>query len=157
MYPRTLAWTLVCLLAFCLPWSTLASDDPATALLTKPERIVLFATGSGEDDDDTFPVFRVHFDLVDKAQQPKGTLDVSGIATQPRPQNPGDPEPAAIITFVASLSDGSVVGQGVMKADDQPFMVAIVGGTGRYRRARGQARVVPKEDDGARIVLHLLP
>lgn len=94
------------------------------------------------------------FDLSDRGGQPIGSMSVFGIPTSP-PSVP-DEQAVGIFTFVATLSDGSIVGQGRFPLDNGPTTVAISGGTGRYRRMRGYARFSPRMNGDVRVVLHLL-
>lgn len=154
---KVLRSTLAALACSLTLASALGSALAAEPLLSRPERVILFATGDDDPDGDTFPLVVWHFDLIDSKLAPRGTLDVYGVATGPAPLDPTDPDPPGIITMVVRLSDGDVVAQGLFGFNDEAFEVAVVGGTGRYRKARGQVRVKPDPDDGARIVLRLLP
>jgi hypothetical protein len=149
--PRALA--LLCLLAFgpLAGAPSLASIAEAAPLAR--ERIVLVGVpvdgncGCG-------PYDLGDFDLFDRASQPSGLLSVFGVPTSP-PSVPDD-QASGIFTFVATLGDGSIVGQGRFPLDNGPTTVAIAGGTGRYRRTRGFARFSPRQNGDVRIVLHLL-
>lgn len=150
---RTLA--LLCLLAASplagAPARATAAD--AAAALAARERLVVVGVpvdgncGCG-------PYDLGDFDLFDRAGQPSGSMSVFGVPTSP-PSVPDD-QAFGIFTFVATSSDGSIVGQGRFPLDNGPATVAIVGGTGRYRRTRGYARFAPRDDGSVRVVLHLL-
>ncbi|MFO0875741.1 MAG: hypothetical protein U0575_17480 [Phycisphaerales bacterium] len=95
------------------------------------------------------------FDLFDRVGQPLGTMSVFGVPTSP-PSVPDD-QAVGVFTFVAALFGGTIVGQGQFPLDNGPTVVAISGGTGSYRRARGFARFAPRPNGDVRVVLHLLP
>lgn len=151
----TRARALLCLLGWCLLVAApaLATTEPASPLGTR-ERMVLLAVPT-EEDCGCGPYYLGEFDLSDRGGQPRGLLNLFGIPTSP-PDVPDD-QAHGIVTFVASLPDGSIVGQGLFPLDDGPTIVAIVGGTGRYRRTRGYARLAPLSQGRVRVVLHLLP
>lgn len=150
----TRALALLCVLGWVLASSPArASGDPASPL-AKRERMVLVAVPT-EEDCGCGPYFGGDFDLFNRSGQPQGLLSMFGIPTS-GPDVPDD-QAVGIVTFVASLADGSIVAQGQFPLDNGPTVIAIVGGTGRYRRTRGFARIAPRDDGNARIVLHLLP
>ncbi len=152
--PVTRALALLCLLASgSLVGSPALVTVAAASPLAARERIVLVGVpvdgtcGCG-------PYDLGDFDLFDRASQPSGLLSVFGIPTSP-PSVPDD-QASGIFTFVVTLGDGSIVGQGRFPLDNGPTTVAIAGGTGRYRRTRGFARFAPRQNGDVRIVLHLL-
>lgn len=151
----TRALALFCLLGWWLLVAApaLATVEPASVLAQR-ERMVLLGVPT-EADCGCGPYDLGEFDLSDRGGQPRGVLNLFGIPTSP-PDVPDD-QASGIVTFVASLADGSIVGQGRFPLDDGPTIVAIVGGTGRYRRTRGYARLAPRSDRSMRVVLHLLP
>lgn len=151
--PRALA--LLCLLGSCLLAATPALGEvPAGSVLAKRERLVFLAEpldgncGCG-------PYDLGEFELFDRASQPRGALNLFGIPTSP-PEVPDD-QASGIVSMVATLADGTIVAQGQFPLDNGPTIVAIVGGTGRYRRMRGYARIAPRSQGDVRVVLHLLP
>lgn len=127
---------------------------PAESALAARERLVLVGVpvdgncGCG-------PYDLGDFDLFDRGGQPSGSMSVFGIPTSP-PSVPDD-QAVGIFTFVVTLADGAIVGQGRFPLDNGPTTVAISGGTGRYRRMRGYARFSPRMNGDVRVVLHLLP
>jgi hypothetical protein len=147
------ALVVVCLLSSLPATSACAAAPP---LLDHRERIALNAvdTRTDDNDGDGDGVFGDHLNLFNRVGTQVGTFDVVGLPTAPDGAVPG------VLTFVASFADGAVMGQGILQFTEEgpppPAIMAVVGGTGRYRRVGGYARVVPKES-GARIVLHLLP
>ena len=153
---RILVSLVVCLIAVVASRPVADADPPPEPELGSAERFTLFAV-NGPSADGNFPILATHCDLVDKVQQPRGTDDVFGVATGPEPQQPGDPEPPGIITLVAKIEGGTIVGEGLFGSGGEPFTLAVVGGTGRYRRVRGQMQVVPKQEGRARVVFQLLP
>jgi len=150
----TRALAQLCLLGSCLlAVAPALADVPAASVLAKRERLVFVAEpldgncGCG-------PYDLGEFDLFDRAAQPSGVLNLFGIPTSP-PEVPDD-QASGIVTAVITLDDGTIVAQGQFPLDNGPTIVAIVGGTGRYRRARGYARLAPRPQDRVRVVLHLL-
>lgn len=151
----TRAVALLCLLGSCLLAAAPArAIEQAASPLAKRERMVLLAV-STEGDCGCGPYGLGDFDLLDRAGQPVGLMNLFGIPTSP-PDVPDD-QAVGIVTLVASLDDGSIVAQGRFPLNDGPAIIAIVGGTGRYRRTRGYARIAPRDQATARVVLHLLP
>jgi hypothetical protein len=146
-------------LAFACLSTTLSTSSAcaaATPLLDHRERIALVAVDTRTDGDSSDGTFGDHLNLFDRAGTQVGTFDVMGIPTTAT--DGGDV--TGILTFVASFADGAVMGQGVLQFQEEgpppPAIMAVVGGTARYRRVSGYVRVVPKEN-GARIIMHLLP
>src|SRR5689334_1568179 len=124
----TRALALLCLVGWCVLAASpaLATPGAASALATR-ERMVLLGVPT-EEDCGCGPYLLGEFDLFDRAGQPRGLLNLFGVPTSP-PDVP-DADASGIVTFVASLSDGSIVGQGRFPLDNGPAVVAIVGGTG---------------------------
>jgi hypothetical protein len=145
-------------LALCLLGASLsvlldvASGRTATALAAR-ERLVFIGVPT-EEDCGCGPYYLGDFDLETRAGDPRGVLNLFGIPTSPI--DVPDDQAIGIVTFVAALDDGAIVAQGQFPLDDGPTIVAIVGGTGRYRRARGYARIVPRGQGEIRVVLHVL-
>jgi hypothetical protein len=158
MTPRATraALALLCLLAASAlagaPARATTSDAAAAALAARERLVVVGVPVDGNCG--CGPYDLGDFDLLDRGGQPTGSMSVFGIPTSP-PSVPDD-QAFGIFTFVATLSDGSIVGQGRFPLDNGPATVAIVGGTGRYRRTRGYARFAPRDDGSVRVVLHLL-
>jgi hypothetical protein len=130
----------------CLSSTSPASNAFAAAaqLLDHRERIALVAVDTQTDGNGGDGTFGDHLNLFNRVGTQLGTFDVVGMpTTQP---NGGDA--TGVLTFVASLADGAVMGQGVLEFAEEgpppPAIMAIVGGTGRYRRVSGYARVVPE-------------
>lgn len=144
---------LLCVLFAPVTAPAARAESPVAATIAMRERVVLIGVpvdgncGCG-------PYDLGDFDLSEPGGQPRGTLNVFGIPTSP-PSVPDD-QASGIFTFVATLDDGTIVGQGRFPLDNGPTTAPIVGGTGRYRRTRGYARFVPRDDGSVRIVLHLL-
>jgi hypothetical protein len=149
------AFALPSLLAACLLAASPADAtvEPASALAQR-QRLVFVAVPL-DGNCGCSPYDLGEFDLFDRAAQPRGVLNVFGIPTSP-PDVP-DEDASGIVTMVVTLDDGTIVAQGQFPLDDGAAIVAIVGGTGRYRRARGYARFAPRPQGQARVVLHLLP
>jgi hypothetical protein len=148
----TRALALLCLLGSSLLAPIRATAGTASTLARR-ERMVLLAAPI-EDASGCGFYFFTEFDLTDPGGQPRGTLSLFSVPLSP-PEVP-DEDATGILTFVATLEDGSIVGQGRFPLNDDPTLVAIVGGTGRYRRMRGYARIVPRDEGAGRLVLHLL-
>ena len=147
----THALALLCLLGWALALPTRAVATTASTLAGR-ERIVMRAEPI-EDACGCGFYFFTEFDL-SKVGTPRGTLSLFAVPLSP-PEVP-DEQATGILTFVATLEDGAVVGQGRFPLNDDPTVVAIVGGTGRYRRARGFARIVPLDQGSGRLVLNVL-
>jgi hypothetical protein len=141
----------------CLAGSLLLVPARATAATASPlaarERIVLRAEPI-EDPCGCGFYFFTEFDLSNPGGPTRGTLSLFAVPLSP-PEVP-DEDATGILSFVAALEDGTIVGQGRFPLDDGPTVVAIVGGTGRYRRMRGYARIAPRAQGAGRLVLHLL-
>lgn len=134
----------------------LAAGDQSAPLKRK-ERFVLHLVDEQEGEDEgPSPLETIRFALLDDAMQPAGTLDVMVTFTV-RGATDDDPS-IGILNAVASLAEGRIVAEGVAEfgSDMETFTLAILGGTGRYRTARGQVRVVPK-DPGGRAAFRVLP
>lgn len=52
---------------------------------------------------------------------------------------------------------GEIVGQALEGGDIQPDLIAVTGGTGQFRNARGQASVTFLPNGQVRFVFELLP
>jgi len=141
----------LCLLGASL--SVLLDLASGQTALAGRERMVFIGVPT-EEDCGCGPYYLGDFDLETRAGQPRGVLNLFGIPTSPI--DVPDDQAIGIVTFVASLDDGSIVAQGRFPLDDGPTIVAIVGGTGRYRRARGYARIAPRDQGEIRVVLHVL-
>lgn len=150
----TRAAALLCLLGPCLIAASPAiAEVPAASVLAGRERMVFLAEPLGGSCG-CGPYDLGEFDLFDRASQPRGALNLFGIPTSP-PQVPDD-QASGIVTMVLTLADGTIVAQGQFPLDNGPAIVAIVGGTGRYRRTRGYARLAPRNQGRVRVVLHVL-
>jgi hypothetical protein len=148
----TFALALLCLVVSTPLAPSRASAGTASTLAGR-ERMVLLAAPI-EDACGCGFYFFTEFDLTNPGGQPRGTLSLFSVPLSP-PEVP-DEDATGILTFVATLADGAIVGQGRFPLNDDPTVVAIVGGTGRYRRMRGFARIVPRDEGNGRLVLHLL-
>jgi hypothetical protein len=125
----------------------------ASPALAARERLVFVAVPL-EDNCGCSPFLLGELDLFDRASQPQGALNLFGFPTSP-PDVP-DEDASGIVTMVASLDGGSIVAQGVFPLDDGPAIIAIVGGTGRFKRTRGYVRAVPRPNGNVRVVMHLI-
>jgi hypothetical protein len=146
------ALALLCVLGCSLLVPTRAAAATASPLAGR-ERIVLRAEPI-EDACGCGFYFFTEFDLTTQLGQPQGTLSLFAVPLSP-PEVP-DEDATGILSFVAALPDGSIIGQGRFPLNDDPTVVAIVGGTGRYRRMRGYARIAPRAQGAGRLVLHLM-
>ena len=57
-----------------------------------------------------------------------------------------------------ALRDGQITTQGLVEfaEETEPFTIAVTGGTGDYRTARGEVQVTEEGDEGSHIVITLL-
>lgn len=100
------------------------------------------------------PIETLYAPLLDLSGQTVGKLDVTLTITL-MPQDPDDPG-SGFISGVATLPLGQITVQGALDNGDDPFKLAITGGTGAYRNARGYVRVRPTEQSaGSRITFHV--
>lgn len=117
-----------------------------------PERFVLFAVNETENEEGLLRT--VHMKLVNRQQQEVGEMDLVVTLTQVPPEPEGPVR--GVVTGVATLSGGQIVAQGAFTAGVESFELAVVGGTGDFRRVRGDVKVVPGVDDGpSKLVVRL--
>lgn len=136
-------------LAACVAWPAGATAGPRSRVVvwTGPEKSVEIPG---------LPLQSLHAPLLDASGQTVGKLDVVLTFTSILPEPDGPV--SGMVSGVATLPLGQIALQGALEAGDEPFKLAITGGTEAYRKARGYARVAPAgEDEGTRIVFHLTP
>ncbi|WP_369373905.1 hypothetical protein [Streptomyces sp. cg36] len=92
-------------------------------------------------------------DLVGKDGRKLGTSSFQGISTDARPRT------AELLTFVYELADGKITTSGTARLSatgpvfDEQF--AITGGTGKYKNARGQVRVLQETVEQAKVTFDI--
>ncbi|MFC0844515.1 hypothetical protein ACFH04_12480 [Streptomyces noboritoensis] len=92
-------------------------------------------------------------DLIGPGGRKVGTSSFQGISTDAKPRT------AELLTFVYDLGDGRITTSGTAKLSatgpvfDEQF--AITGGTGKYKNARGQVRVLQETVEQAKVTFDI--
>lgn len=92
-------------------------------------------------------------DLIGAGGRKVGTSSFQGISTDAKPRT------AELLTFVYDLGDGRITTSGTAKLSatgpvfDEQF--AITGGTGKYKNARGQVRVLQETVEQAKVTFDI--
>ncbi|GGP32599.1 allene oxide cyclase barrel-like domain-containing protein [Streptomyces melanogenes] len=92
-------------------------------------------------------------DLIGTGGRKVGTSSFQGISTDAKPRT------SELLTFVYDLGDGRITTSGTAKLSatgpvfDEQF--AITGGTGKYKNARGQVRVLQETVEQAKVTFDI--